>query len=149
MHKYSGYIIGFNARGTFSLSDGSGIGKNVIIFGDDISSLMHFNDKRKDILILAKGSPDGLDDTTLAAKKEYLINFTEQLKKLCLSLCYNKVNSYLFVNVAEIYKFKAKDSDINSTPLCLVNVLEDFSIDIIKLIMTALMLMILLIFINT
>ena len=148
MHKYSGYIIGFNARGTFSLSDGSGIGKNVIIFGDDISSLMHFNDKRKDILILGKGSPDGLDDTTLAAKKD-LISFTEQLKKLCLSLCYNEVNSYLFVNVAEIYKFKAKDSDINSTPLCLVNVLEDFSIDIIKLIMTALMLMILLIFINT
>ena len=30
-YRYSGYGIGFNACGKFSLSDGSGIGKNVII----------------------------------------------------------------------------------------------------------------------
>ena len=30
-YKYSGYGIGFDARGSFSLSDGSGFAKNVII----------------------------------------------------------------------------------------------------------------------
>ena len=40
-------------------------------------------------------------------------------KKLCLSLHYNGANSYLFVNGTEIYKFKAKDSEIVASPLCL------------------------------
>ena len=35
---------------------------------------------------------------------------------------YNGANSYLFVNGAEIYKFKAKDSEIVATPLCLGNI---------------------------
>ena len=37
-YKYSDYGIRFDTRGSFLLSDGSGIGKNVIIFGVDISS---------------------------------------------------------------------------------------------------------------
>ena len=37
----------------------------------------------------------------------------------CLSLHYNGTNSYLFVNGVEIIKFKAKDSEIVVTPLCL------------------------------
>ena len=39
-YKYFGYGIGFDARGRYSLSDGSGFGENVIIFGDDMSSLV-------------------------------------------------------------------------------------------------------------
>ena len=35
-YKYSGYGIGFDAGGSFSLSDGSGFDKNVIIFGADM-----------------------------------------------------------------------------------------------------------------
>ena len=42
----------------------------------------------------------------------YSINFTEKNKTFCLSLHYNRANSYLFVNGTEIYKFKAKDSEI-------------------------------------
>ena len=38
-------------------------------------------------------------------------------------------NSYLFVNGTEIYKFKAKNSEIVTTPLCLGNVSKDFSVD--------------------
>ena len=38
-------------------------------------------------------------------------------------------NSYLFVNCTEIIKFKAKDSEINAIPLCLGNILKDFSAD--------------------
>ena len=42
------------------------------------------------------------------------------------------VNSYLFVNGSEIYKFKAKDSEIVSTPLCLGNISKDWSTDNMK-----------------
>ena len=62
----------------------------------------------------------------------YLINFTVTKKKFCLSLHYNGANSYLFVNVTEICKFKAKDSEIVATPLCLVNISKDWSVDNVK-----------------
>ena len=45
---------------------------------------------------------------------------------------YNGANSYLFVNGAEIYKFKPKDSEIVSTPLCLGNISKDWSTDNMK-----------------
>ena len=45
---------------------------------------------------------------------------------------YNGTNSYLFVNVTEIYKFKAKDSEIVATQLCLVNISKDWLIDNMK-----------------
>ena len=39
---------------------------------------------------------------------------------------YNGANSYLFVNGTEIYKFKAKDSEIVTTSLCLGNISKEF-----------------------
>ena len=45
---------------------------------------------------------------------------------------YNGANSYLFINGAEIIKFKAKDSEIVATPLCLRNISKDFSVDNMK-----------------
>ena len=39
---------------------------------------------------------------------------------------YNEVNSYLLVNGTEIVIFKATDSEIVATPLCLGNISEDF-----------------------
>ena len=53
-YEYSGYDIGFDLRLKFSLTDGS-VGKNVIIFGVDISSSVHIDIKNKDIVILGKG----------------------------------------------------------------------------------------------
>ena len=53
-------------------------------------------------------------------------------KKLCLSLHYNGTNSYLFVNGTGIYKFKAKDSEIVASPLCLGNISKDWSADNMK-----------------
>ena len=38
-------------------------------------------------------------------------------------------NSYFFVNGTEIIKFKAKDSEIVATPLCLGNISKDWSAD--------------------
>ena len=62
----------------------------------------------------------------------YPINFTVTNIKFCLSLNYNGANSYLFVNGTEIYKFKAKDSEIVASPLCLGNISKDWSIDNMK-----------------
>ena len=45
---------------------------------------------------------------------------------------YNRANSYLFVNDKEIHKFKAKDSEIVATPLCLGNISKDWSEDNMK-----------------
>ena len=45
---------------------------------------------------------------------------------------YNRENSYLFVDVVKIYKFKAKDSEINADPLFLDNTSKRFSADNIK-----------------
>ena len=62
----------------------------------------------------------------------YSINFTENNKKLFLSLHYNGDNSYLFANGIEIYKFKAKDSEIVASPLFLGNISRHFSVDNMK-----------------
>ena len=59
----------------------------------------------------------------------YCINFTVTKKKFCLSLHYSRANSYLFVNGTEIYKFKAKDSEIVESPLCLSNISKDWLTD--------------------
>ena len=45
---------------------------------------------------------------------------------------YNGASSYLFVNYTEIHKFKAKDSEIVATPLCLGNISKDFSVGNMK-----------------
>ena len=44
----------------------------------------------------------------------------------------NGADSNLLVNGTEIYKFKAKDLQINVAPLCLGNTSEDFSAENIK-----------------
>ena len=59
-------------------------------------------------------------------------NFTVTRKKFCFSLHYNGANSYLFVNDTEIYKLKAKYSEIVATPLYLGNISKDWSADNIK-----------------
>ena len=89
-----------------------------------MSSSAHIDNKKKDILVLGKGPTQGLE-YTLTVEKMYLINFTVTKKKFCLTLHYDGANSYLFVNGTEIYKFKAKDSEIVTTPLCLGNISED------------------------
>ena len=54
---------------TFSFPIGE-FGKNVIIFGADMSSSVHFDNKKNNILIIGEGPTQGLDDTTLTAQKK-------------------------------------------------------------------------------
>ena len=96
-----------------------------------MGSSAHIDNKKEDILVLGKGPAQGLEHT-LTAEKMYSINFTVTKKKFCLSLHYNGANSYLFVNGKEIIKFKAKDSKIVASPLCLGNISKDWSVDNMK-----------------
>ena len=128
--RYSGLGIGFDRKGSFSFL-GGGFGQNVIIFGVDMSSSVDV-DKKKIILIIGKGPTQGSGKHSLTAEKMYSINFMVTRKKYCLSLHYDEANSYLFVNGTEIIKFKAKDSDILSTSLCLGNISKDWAVDNIR-----------------
>ena len=92
------------------------MGKNVIILKVDMSSSVHIDNKKKDILILSKGSALGLDDTSLTAEAQYSINFSRSNSKFCLSQHCNGSYSFLFFNAAKIYQFKAKDSEIKNIP---------------------------------
>ena len=80
-----------------------------------MNSSVHANNKAKNTLVLGKDFVQGLDNTTIYAAKMYSISFTENIKKLSLSLHCNGANSYLFVSGTEIYKFKAKDPEIVTT----------------------------------
>ena len=102
-----------------------------MIFGVDMISSTKIEIRKKDILILGKGPTQGLEHTQ-SAEKMYSINFTEHNKKVCLSLHYNKENSYLFVNGTEIIKFKSKNTEILSYPLSLGNISKDWSVDNMK-----------------
>ena len=59
LYKYSGYGILFGGKGFFSIGDK--FGRNIIIFGVDISSSPHIDKKKKYILILGKGPTQGLE----------------------------------------------------------------------------------------
>ena len=96
-----------------------------------MSTSIHIDDKKKDILVLGRAPTQGLENT-LTTEKMYSINFRVTKKKFCLTLHYNGGNSYLFVNGAEICKFKAKDSNIAASPLCLGNISKDWSTDNMK-----------------
>ena len=86
----------------------------------------HIDNEKKDTLVPGKGPTQGLEHT-LTAEKRYSINCTVAKMKFCLNLHYNGANSYLFVNGTEIYKFKAKDSEFVTSPLCLGNISKDWS----------------------
>ena len=123
--EYSGYGTGFDRRSSFSFPS-SGFGQNVLIFGAGMSSSAHIDNKKKGILVLGIAPTQGLEHT-LTTEKMYSINFTVTKKKFCLSLHYSGENSYLFFSGPEIYKLKAKDSEIVAAPSCLGNISKYWS----------------------
>ena len=97
-YGYSGYGIGFDGRSSF-LIPGGGFDQNVIIFGVDMSSSAHIDNKKKEKRHISswKGPTQG-SKHTLTAEKMYSINFTEKNKKVCLSLHYNReIVTYLLM----------------------------------------------------
>ena len=76
-YRYSRYGIGFDREISFSFNND--FGKNVIIFGVDMSSSTKIDNRKKDILILGRGPTQGLE-STLSAEKMYSINFTKKIQ---------------------------------------------------------------------
>ena len=70
-YRFSGYGIGFDRKGSFSFP-GGGFGQNVIIFGVDMSSSVHVDNKKKDILIIGKGPIQGLGKHSSTTEKKYI-----------------------------------------------------------------------------
>ena len=78
-NKYSSYGLLFDSRSEFLFTDGS-MGKNVIIFGANMSTSVPIDNKRNDILIIGEGPTLGLDDITLTAEaqlnKRFILSHT-------------------------------------------------------------------------
>ena len=123
-YKYEGYGICFDGESSFSF--GSRIdAKNIIIFGVNTSNSSHSTNKSQNIYVLGKDFVQGLNSTTNYAEKIYKTNFTEQSKKLVLSLHYNGDNSYLFVNGSQGLKFKSSVNYLDGNLLCVGNISSD------------------------
>ena len=78
------------------------MGRNVFIFGIDMSSSLHIDHKNKNILVLGEGIIQGLDNTTLTTEAKYPITFTQSERKIVLRLHYNGSNCFFFVGAAKI-----------------------------------------------
>ena len=68
-YQYLGYGLAFDRKSSFSFSGGR-FGQNILIFGADMSSSVHDDNKKKDILVLGKGPTQRLEHT-LTAEKMY------------------------------------------------------------------------------
>ena len=75
-YKYSGYGIGFDRKAEFSFGS-NGFGRNIIIFGADMSSSVNANNKIKNILVIGKDFVQVLENTTIYAEKLYSFNFAK------------------------------------------------------------------------
>ena len=121
-----GYGIEFDLTGSFTHPDG-GNGKNVIIFGADLSNSTHAANKTQSVLVLGHGLIQKINDTITYAEKIYSPNLTVDNKIFCLSLHHNGDNKYLFVNGKEVTKFKAKNSELIKYPMCLGGLSKDYT----------------------
>ena len=123
--NYKGYGICFDDRNLFSHTITQGgfqrtsNGKNVLIFGADMSFSAHAINRANHIYLLGEGLTQGINDTTIYAEKKYWRNFTEHGEKFVLSLHYNGDDSYLFVNGKQVLKFKAKNDQLVKEKLCI------------------------------
>ena len=98
----------------------------------DLSSSVHNSNKKIIFLFLVKILYKEQMAQEFMQKNRIQLILLKIIKKFCLRLHYNGANSYLFVNGTEIHKFKAKDSEIVASPLCLGNNSKDFSVDNVK-----------------
>ena len=82
-NNYKGYSLCFDERSNLShtiTQDGrqrTSNGKNVLIFGADMSSSIHATNRANHIYCFGEGLTQGINDTTIYAEKNYWRNFTE------------------------------------------------------------------------
>ena len=132
-NNYKGYGICFDERSQFGhtiTEDGipyTSNGRNVLIFGVDMSFSVHATNRANHVYLMGDGLTQGNNDTTLYAEKKYFRNFTEPGLKFVLSLHYNGDDSYLFVNSRQELKFKAKTDQLVKEKLCIGNLSDQWT----------------------
>ena len=102
-------------------------GRNVLIFGADMSFSIHRTNRSNHIYVMGDGFTKGIHDTTLYVVKKYFRNFTEPDVKFVLSLHYNGDDSYLFVNGRQELKFKCKTDQLVKEKLCIGNLSDQWT----------------------
>ena len=104
------------------------MGRNVIIFGADINSSVHVDNKNKDILIPGEGPTEGLDDTTFTAEAIHHINFTQPNKVYTIM----EATAFYLLMLQKYINSKQKIFKIKDYTLCLSNISKDLKISNIK-----------------
>ena len=132
-YNYKGYGICFDEseelthvrkRGNFrDTTDG----RNVIMFGVDMSFSKDANNKANNIYVMGKDYIQKVNDTKIFAEKMYYRNFTYPGKKFVFILHYNDYNSYLYVNGNQELKFKAKTDQLVKEKLCIGNLSDQWT----------------------
>ena len=131
--NYKGYGICFDERSQFghTITEGGFThttnGRNVLIFGIDMSFSVHATNRANHIYLMGDGLTEGFNDTTIYVEKNYYRNFTDPGKKFVLSLHYNGNNSYLFVNGRQEFKFKCKTNQLVKEKLCIGNLSDQWT----------------------
>ena len=124
-YRYCDYGIAFDGKGEWSF--GNDFTKNVIVFGDDNSSSSHTENLKNDFLISGEWPTFGINGRFDTSEKKIDINFSKAKTKFSLGLHLNSVNSYLFVNGKEIYKFWANNGNVSFPPrFCLGSISNEF-----------------------
>ena len=132
-NNYKGYGIYFDERSQFGhtiTEDGRAHttnGRNVLIFGVDMSFSVHATNRANNIYVMGDGPTQGIHDTTLYVEKNYWRNFTDPGKKFVLSLHYNGDDCYLFINGRQELKFKAKTDQLVREKLCIRNLSDQWT----------------------
>ena len=117
-NNHKAYGICFDERSQFShtiTEDGrthTTNGRNVLIFGVDMSFSTHTTYRANHIYLMGDALTQGINDTTLYVEKNYWRNFTDPGKTFIISLHYNGDESYFFVNGRQELKFKAKTDQL-------------------------------------
>ena len=73
------------------------MGKNIIIFGVDMSPSAHIDGRNKNILVLGQGPKQDLNNATPTAEAEYPINLIESGKGFVLSQPYNSLIIFYYL----------------------------------------------------
>ena len=132
-NNYKGCGICFDERSQFgSTITENGVtytsnGRNVLIFGSDMSFSAHTTNKANHIYLMGDGLTQAINNTTIYAEKKYFKNFTEPNVKFVLSLHYNSNDSYLFVNGRQELRFKAKMDQLVKEKLCIGNLSDQWT----------------------
>ena len=117
-NNYKGYGICFDERSQFghTITEGGFThttnGRNILIFGVDMSFSAHATNRANNIYVMGNGLTQGIHDTMLYVEKNYYRNFTDPGKTFVLNLHYNGDDSYLLVNGRQELKFKAKTDQL-------------------------------------